>query len=220
MSLHLWAERELAYRATEHRGTEERDALRLTGPGREPWLFTAPHSVRSLRRGEVKAADMGTGGLAEALAELTGGEALTVVGRQTGDANWDVEIGAFKEAVLARLDRVVVDLHGFREERPEDLIIGLGRAPTPIVHDLAARLVRVAAGHGLTARTGAPFDATWAGTITTTVQIAGGTAIQVEVAGRCRRPRTRPAETAPLLAALLEWLSISGGGAGPRGPAA
>ena len=150
---------------------------------------------------------MGTGGLAEALAELTGSTALTVVGRQTGDPNWDVELGAFKQAVLARRGLVVVDLHGFREEREEDLILGLGPAPTQAVHDLADRLIAIARERGLVARTGAPFDATWPGTITATVQVAGGTALQVEVAGRARRPVTRPETTAPLLGALLAWLS-------------
>ena len=149
---------------------------------------------------------MGTGGLAETLAELTGSTALTVIGRQTGDPNWDVEIGAFKREVLSRPGLVVVDLHGFREGLPEDLIVGLGPAPTAAVGELADRLLSVAATHGLSARTGRPFDATWPGTITATVQVAGGVALQLEVAGRGRRPRTRPETTAPVLAALLEWL--------------
>jgi hypothetical protein len=204
--LELWASRELPYRATEHKGTDELDLLRLAGPGTGPYLFTAPHSVRSIRRGVEKQADMGTGGLAETLAELTGSTALTVVGRQTGDPNWDVELGAFKREVLARPGLTVVDIHGFREERAEDLIIGLGPAPTAAVRELARRLIVIAGEHGLVARTGAPFDATWPGTITATVQVAGGTALQVEVAGRARRPTTRPETTAPLLSALLEWL--------------
>jgi len=204
--LELWASRELPYRATEHKGTDELDLLRLAGAGTGPYLFTAPHSVRSIRRGVEKQADMGTGGLAETLAELTGSTALTVVGRQTGDPNWDVELGAFKREVLARPGLTVVDIHGFREERAEDLIIGLGPAPTPAVRELARRLIVIAGEHGLVARTGAPFDATWPGTITATVQVAGGTALQVEVAGRARRPTTRPETTAPLLSALLEWL--------------
>jgi hypothetical protein len=149
---------------------------------------------------------MGTGGLAEALAELTASTALTVLGRQTGDPNWDVELGAFKQAVLARRGLVIVDLHGFREERAEDLIIGLGPAPSKAVRELADRLIAIAGERGLVARTGAPFDATWPGTITATVQVAGGTALQVEVAGRARRPVTRPETTAPLLGALLDWL--------------
>jgi hypothetical protein len=155
----------------------------------------------------VKQADMGTGGLAEALAELTASSALTVVGRQTGDPNWDVEIGAFKKQVLALPGRVVIDIHGFREERPEEIISGLGPAPTPAVVALAERLIAIARVRGLTARTGKPFDATWPGTVTATVQVAGGLALQVEVAGRARRPVTRPETTLPLLGALLEWLA-------------
>jgi hypothetical protein len=162
--------------------------------------------VRSIRRGQPKQADMGTGGLAEALAELTASTALTVEGRQTGDPNWDVELGPFKQAVLERASLVVVDVHGFREERPEDLILGLGPRPTDLVRALADRLLAAATAHGLVARAGPPFDAAWPGTITATVQVAGGTALQIEVAGRRRRPQTRPESTAPLLATLLEWL--------------
>jgi len=201
----MWAERELLYRATEHRGTEDLDALRLVGEGGR-YLFTATHSVRSIRRGQPKQADMGTGGLAETLAELTGSSALTVIGRQTGDPNWDVEPGPFKQAVLERRHLVVVDLHGFREELAEDLIIGLGPAPSPAVRELAERLLAAAAAHGLKARTGKPFDASWPGTVTATVQVAGGTALQLEVGGHGRRPRTRPETTAPVLGALLDWL--------------
>ena len=180
------------------------DAIRLAGrTGR--YLFTAPHAVRSVRRGQPKQADMGTGGLAETLAELTGSAALTALGRQTGDPNWDLEPGPFKRAVLDHAG-VVVDLHGFREELEEDLILGLGPGPGAEVRELADRLLAAAAGRGLRARTGRPFDATWPGTITATAQAAGRVAIQVEVAGRGRRPRTRPETTAPVLAALLDWL--------------
>jgi hypothetical protein len=203
--LELWFEREQLYRATEHRGTEDVDALRWTGQAGR-YLFTASHSVRSIRRGQPKQADMGTGGLAETLAELTGSAALTVIGRQTGDANWDVEIGPFKQAVLDH-GSVVVDLHGFKDEASEDLIVGLGPAPNQAVRELADRLLAAAAAHGLTAKAGKPFDATWPGTITATVQVAGGVALQVEVGGRGRRPRTRPETTAPVLAALLDWLT-------------
>lgn len=130
-----------------------------------------------------------------------------MVGRQTGDPNWDIEIGQFKREVLERLDRVVVDIHGFREERPEDLIVGLGPAPNRQTLELAERLARLAAAAGLQARSGKPFDATWPGTITATVQVAGGTGLQLEVAGRARRPATRPEVTGPLLDLLLEWLT-------------
>ena len=150
---------------------------------------------------------MGTGGLAETLAELTASTALTVVGRQTGDPNWDVELGPFKREVLARRTLIVIDVHGFREERAEDLTLGLGPAPTPAIRELARRLIAIASDHGLVARTGAPFDATCTVAVIVPGQVAGGTALQVEVAGRARRPTTRPETTAPLLGALLEWLN-------------
>ncbi len=216
----LWAEREVLYRSTDHRGSDVVDAVRLIGGEGGRYLFTAAHSVRSLRGGTSKPADVGTGGLAETLAVLTHGAALTAIGRQTGDPNWDTTAGDFKRRVLDLESRVVLDLHGLREDRPEDLIIGLGPSPNDFSWATAARLLASARSQGLQARTGPPFDATWPGTITATVQAAGGTAMQIEVGGRRRRPLSRPDDALPLLAALLEALDASArhleAGAQPR----
>lgn len=186
------------------------------------YLFTATHSVRSLRRGEPKQADMGTGGLAEALARTTGGLALTAVGRQSGDPNWDLGESPFKREVANRLagpagSLTVIDLHGFSADWDEDLILGLGPAPNPASCDLAARLLASAGRGGLCAKIGPPFSARWPGTITAAVQRAGGTALQVEVAGRRRRPRARPAEALAVITALLAAFGapvLFSGGAG------
>ena len=150
---------------------------------------------------------MGSGGLAELLADLLGGTAVTTYGRQTGDANWDRAEGPFKRALLDRAvyGAIVIDLHGMSDRWEHDLIAGLGPLPS-LALDLGESLLAAASRHHLRARTGPPFDAARAGTVTGAMQVAGIRAIQVEVAGSRRRPITRPALAAPLIETLLDWL--------------
>jgi len=56
-------------------------AVRVLKAGEAAVVFTAPHAVRHLRRGQLKKADIRTGGLAELLALRTGGAAVTSLGR-------------------------------------------------------------------------------------------------------------------------------------------
>lgn len=195
-----WSELEAPFRETEHRGTDEADALFWHGPGRRQLLFTAPHAVRPWRNGVERHADYSTGGLAALLAEITGGLALAAFGRQSGDPNRDLQPAPFKQALLDAVDSgwTVVDLHGMNERHPEDLILGQGPLP-----QLAARLARAISGCGLAVRAGKPFDATWPGTITATLQGIGVQALQVEVSSRRRMPRRSPEFAGALVAALL-----------------
>jgi len=185
----------------------QENLLRITGPAASRFIFSAPHAVRSVRNGEPKTADMGSGGLAELLAEQLRGVAVTTYGRQTGDANWDRLEGEFKRELLGRIrpGTIVVDLHGMSDRWDHDLIAGLGPLPE-LSRELGEGLLSAAARHHLRARTGPPFDATRPGTVTGALQAAGVRAIQVEVAGSRRRPLTRPALAAPLLETLLDWL--------------
>lgn len=184
------------------------DLLRTSGPGTRPFIFSAPHAVRSIRSGEWKTADMGSGGLAELLAELLGGIAITAFGRQSGDANWDRGEGAFKRELRARAgpETIVVDLHGMSDRWDHDLIAGLGPFPE-LARELGETLLGVASRHHLRARTGPPFDAARPGTVTGAMQAVGIRAIQVEVAGSRRRPITRPALAGPLIQTMLDWLN-------------
>ena len=202
-----WADAEALYRKTEHRGVDEPDLIRITGTGRTRFIFSAPHSVRSVRNGGPKTADMGSGGLAELLAEQLEGLAITTYGRQSGDPNWDRQEGEFKRELLrgAGPGSIVVDLHGMSDRWDHDLIGGLGPVPG-LARALGQGLLAAAARHHLRARTGPPFDAARPGTVTAALQAAGIRAIQVEVAGSRRRPITRPALAAPLIETLLDWL--------------
>lgn len=198
-----WVELDERYQG----GVPESEAVRVAGPGRVPLIFSAPHSVRHLRRGVEKKADIRTGGLAEVLAEATGGLAVTSLGKLAADPNWDSEPTPFRERVLALLEpeTLVIDLHGMGGAHGPDVVLGLGPAPTAHARAAAGAIADSLQRSGLVVSFGHPFPATHPGTVTATVQAAGGSALQVEVSARRRRPLREPEMTRPLVEALAGW---------------
>ena len=205
-----WAELDERYRA-DAPVTEE---VRVAVHGSTGLVFSAPHSVRHRRRGAEKAADIRTGGLAELLAEATGGTAVTSLGRLAADPNWDAEPTPFRRRLLAVLPAraLVLDLHGMGDAWGADAVIGLGPAPTPAVRSAAAALAEALAARGLDARLGHPFPATHPGTVTAAVQAGGGAALQLELAARRRRPLRDPEASLLAVGAVLEWARTVMGG--------
>ena len=61
----------------------------------------------------------------------------------------------------------------------------------------------------MTVRAGHPFPATHPGTVTSTVQAAGFSALQVELAARRRRPLRDPEGALPLLTAIVAWAAVA-----------
>ncbi len=184
-------------------------AIHQATHGSAPVVFTAPHSVRHLRGGAIKRADIRTGGLAELLAIQASARALTSTGLPADDPNWHDGPTPFRKALLEDLQPgdLVIDLHGMGDEHGVDVVIGLGPLPDAASH-LAARRLRVAlAQYGLTCITGDPFPALHPGTVTAAVQAAGFSALQVEVAACRRRPLREPEQARPLVAALVSWAS-------------
>jgi hypothetical protein len=208
-----WVELDTRYQG----GVPETEEVRVAGRGDVPLLFSAPHSVRHLRRGEEKKADIRTGGLAELLAEVTGGVAVTSLGKLAADPNWDSEPTPFRERLLGLLGprTIVIDLHGMGAGHHADAVIGLGPAPTQAASEAAAALSAVFAAHGLVAKVGHPFPATHPGTVTATVQAAGGSALQLELSARRRRPLREPGMTRPLVSALVAWAEEAAAAAQP-----
>ena len=182
-------------------------AVRSVRCGDAPYVFTAPHAVRHVRAGVLKKADIRTGGLAEVLARHAGGAALTSLGRLAVDPNFDSGETPFRKRLLETLrpGQLVLDLHGMDDRHGVDVVIGLGSRPDHRSQAAADLLQRILAAAGLSVRCGHPFPATHPGTVTSTVQAAGFSALQVEVAARRRRPLRDPDSTLPLLAALLRW---------------
>jgi len=186
-------------------------AVRVLRVGDAPLVFTAPHAVRHLRRGLLKKADIRTGGLAELLALRTGGTAVTSLGRLAVDPNFDHGTTPFRARLLAVLKpgRLVVDLHGMHDRHGVDVVIGLGAHPDPGSELAAAELERAFAQAGLSVLSGHPFPASHPGTVTSTVQLAGFSAVQVELAAGRRHPLREPERALPLVAALLDWAAVA-----------
>lgn len=198
-----WAELDERYRA----GAPETEEVRVAAHGAAGLVFSAPHSVRHHRRGAEKAADIRTGGLAELLAELTGGIAVTSLGRLAADPNWDSDPTPFRRRLLAAMPAaaIVLDLHGMGDGWGVDAVIGLGPAPTATVRSAARALGAAFEARGLEARIGHPFPAVHPGTVTAAVQAAGGDALQLELAARRRRPLRDPEASSLAVRALLDW---------------
>jgi hypothetical protein len=185
-------------------------ALHHAAHGPAPIIFTAPHSVRHLRGGAIKRADMRTGGLAELLAIEASGRVLASTGLPADDPNWHDGPTPFRRALLEvlRPGDLVIDLHGMGDEHGVDIVIGLGPLPNAVSLSAAARLEATLAEHGLTSITGHPFPALHSGTVTASVQAAGFSALQMEVAACRRHPLREPALARQLVAALLQWAPV------------
>jgi hypothetical protein len=185
--------------------------VRVVRYGPCPLVFTAPHSVRHHRHGVLKKADIRTGGLAELLAQEAGGLAVTSLGRLAADPNFDRGPTPFRDRLLAELQpgMLVLDLHGMEDRHGLDAVIGLGVRPDARSEWAAAELERRLAARGLSVRAGHPFPASHAGTVTSTVQVAGFSAVQVELAAARRRPLRAPEATLPLVEALLAWAAAA-----------
>ncbi len=182
-------------------------ALHHATHGPAPVVFTAPHSVRHLRGGAIKRADIRTGGLAELLAIEASARVLTSTGLPADDPNWHEGPTPFRVALLEALEPgdLVIDLHGMGDEHGVDVVIGLGPLPSAVSRSAAARLQAALAEHRLTCITGDPFPALHPGTVTASVQAAGFSALQVEVAACRRRPLRQPERARTLAAALVRW---------------
>lgn len=202
-----WAELDERYRA-DAPVTED---VRVAVHGAVGLVFSAPHSVRHRRRGAEKAADIRTGGLAELLAEVTGGTAVTSLGRLAADPNWDSDPTPFRRRLLSVIPAgaMVLDLHGMGDGWGVDAVIGLGPAPTVRVRSAAGALHAALAARGLEVRVGHPFPAIHPGTVTAAIQAAGGEALQLELTARRRRPLRDPEASGLAVRALLDWAEAS-----------
>jgi hypothetical protein len=194
--------------------------VRVVRHGAAPLAFTAPHSVRHHRHGILKKADVRTGGLAELLALEAGGLAVTSLGRLAADPNFDRGPTPFRERLLAELKPgvLVIDLHGMEDRHGVDAVIGMGSRPDGRSEWAAAELERALSAHGLSVRSGQPVPASHPGTVTSTLQAAGFSAIQVELAAGRRRPLRAPEATLPLVESLLAWAAAARASMSPRRP--
>jgi hypothetical protein len=116
------------------------DELKVT-EGSRPVLLTAEHATTHIRKGQPKEADWGTGGLVDVLATDHGTFAITTLGMQTGDPNFDESHRLKEKAGLIIVQngmRLALSIHGigggkFVTEaqkstgQTSELAIGIGR---------------------------------------------------------------------------------------------
>lgn len=133
------------------------DELKIIEGG-TPTLLTAEHATAQVRNGSTKEADWGTGGLTEVLATDHGTFAITTLGEQTSDANYDDEHLLKTEGgliIVQRGMRLALSIHGMgggkfltepqmSSERSGDIAIGIGRNFTSESGEFAEWLQRIA----------------------------------------------------------------------------
>jgi hypothetical protein len=178
-----------------------RDALSYR-EGSRPVLVTAFHATPPVRDGHARPAESDSGVLADVLHETFGYSCLTIVGPQSGDANWDPNHPARSrlETILGEFD-LVLDLHMMRDVHGPELCIGLGPEPNAASGSLAAFAGFAAVERGIACSINWPFPAK-PRTTTAFVQSRSGTALQLETAVRLYEPETGST------ARLLAWWSM------------
>lgn len=96
--------------------------------GKIPVLISAPHSVRQLREGKIKAKDRYTGAIAIELAKSTNSFAIYKTYNNQDDASYDIENNEYKEKVLELIYKhnikVFLDIHGAKDTEEFDIDIG------------------------------------------------------------------------------------------------
>ncbi|SCY30949.1 N-formylglutamate amidohydrolase [Alkaliphilus peptidifermentans] len=160
--------------------------------GSIPIMVSAPHSVKQIRNNNVKAADVGTGGIAIVLHELTDCHVIYRTFTANGDANRDLNCNYKRELVkkLAKNNiKYLIDLHGMRRDRPHDIDVGtLNGLTTDWITDNL--IIDKFTTHGIKdVRFNYLFDGTPRGTVTRTVyQQLGIICFQLELNERYRNP--------------------------------
>lgn len=97
--------------------------------GNIPILISAPHTVKQLRNGEYKKADIYTGALAKVLHESTGAH-LIYKASTNGDENYTTEETEYRKKIKEIVEKndikIIIDLHGMLSNRDSDIDIGTG----------------------------------------------------------------------------------------------
>ena len=169
-------------------------------------VFSAPHAGAQTRNGWLKPADSATGGLAETVAQLCRGRALTVSGYQLDDPNWDVQPGPFKNALLenAGPQSFVFDLHGMKPSHGVDICIGTGASPDAKTLAVAERAAQLAREMGFAeVRLNDPYAGRHPGTVTSFLQSKQIRCLEIEISSRYRDPKHSPENAERLVGWLL-----------------
>lgn len=110
-----------------HSGSLHGSLLSIINP-KSRVIVSAPHSVKQLRDGKIKSADINTFGIAMMLHQITGCSVISITGYSANDANYDSNSG-YKDLLSTIVKdygiRFVVDIHGSKD-RDDYFDIDLG----------------------------------------------------------------------------------------------
>jgi phage replication-related protein YjqB (UPF0714/DUF867 family) len=185
-TLHSWQRYDYVYTRTKifaHPTPNEKYSFRYFGDS--PILFVAPHGVRHIRATGSGGAEIGTAGLAEAMAERCKGMSLATLSRTTFAPR---ELSPISDILLS-LDLpnlLVIDLHGMSNRYQTDLCVGTSIERSPLVKQLAEQIQFDCAKLNLHSSINYPYAALTDPTIAHFVQSRGGHALQIELALRLR----------------------------------
>lgn len=90
--------------------------------GNIPILISAPHSVRQVRDGKLKAQDLMTGGIVDYIQSVTSCFSITNICTDNNDPNYDnIEVCKYKQEILNIINnnniKLVLDFHGLDKNR-------------------------------------------------------------------------------------------------------
>lgn len=137
-------------------------------------LVSSEHSTRNWRIDpetglkSPKKSEPGTAGLGAVLARETDGTHIALIGKQTGNANFEAGHpykDKIEALIRARRPEAFVSIHGMRaglvsdleDERPWDVLVGIGEEPNEVSSRAAETLLLVAEKLGLRAAINQPF---------------------------------------------------------------
>lgn len=127
---------ELKFKANNYKGDSTRSCM-VEKYGNLPILLSAPHAVKQIRSGEVKAHEFYTGAIIECLAKQIGCACITkqylIENAENDDPNTDNAFCSYKTAIYQFLQEhhieLFVDIHGLSSKRESiiDICIDQGK---------------------------------------------------------------------------------------------
>lgn len=97
--------------------------------GNIPVLISAPHTVKQMRNGEYKKADIYTGALVKTLHDATGAHVIYKTSTN-GDENYTTEDTMYRKKIKEIVEnnhiKIIIDLHGMSADKDSDIDIGTG----------------------------------------------------------------------------------------------
>lgn len=180
--------------------------------GEIPILVMAPHATRHLRMGRLKYQEKYSGALSVILHSITGSYALYTHWASSLDPNF-YDHAPFKSELLKVVKqfgiKFVLDLHGTKNQRSEDIYPGLGNDREFLFGNdfYLYKLEKSAELNGLILGSLNVFPASTQMTVTKFVsRNLGIPAMQIEINERLRHPESNPFEFEKLVKFLTDYI--------------